>query len=540
MFLSRLLLLLIFFAQFWFPPAEKDTFPGGIRVESRQFGNRTISFKKSVEGSGKDFSPKENLYILELIANPAEGGSVDGSGQYQPGIQISISAVSNEGYSFENWTINEQVLSEESEYQFEMPNNDVRLQANFFAQYFINAEGNPIIGGNVEGSGYYSPGEWVTLTALPFDCFSFQNWTEDGEEVCDSVVYLFSADDHRNLKANFNLKNYVISAFAGEGGGILPNGDCGVPCGGGQSFIINPVEGFFIRDVLVDGVSQGAKENYEFSDVSQNHLIEAFFTPSIDGPTEVCPKAWSYYELDPSFQYEFSSVKWTLSEGGQIFGKDDQERATIHWGNAPGSFELVLEIITERGLESFPIYVEVAGNSPPEAVIVRKGENILLVDHTSGPFFDSFQWGITQAETFIDSILVGETFQFCWFDEINTQSGYYWVETTQEDNECKIRSFYNQPTSDGSALFLGHTTRASIFPNPVRDGVANLLLSDGFLDNISIEIISSKGLILEEFRFDRVELVMPLRLDLENIPPGFYLVLIRSEKNQITKKILIQ
>ncbi|MBO5809502.1 MAG: leucine-rich repeat domain-containing protein [Bacteroidales bacterium] len=57
-------------------------------------------------------------YNVTASANPAEGGSISGSGVYTHGETATLSATSNEGYQFINWTEEGTVVSEESEYSF--------------------------------------------------------------------------------------------------------------------------------------------------------------------------------------------------------------------------------------------------------------------------------------------------------------------------------------------------------------------------------------------------------------------------------------
>ncbi len=71
--------------------------------------------------------------------------------------------------------------------------------------------------------------------------------------------------------------NPVIGAFAGANGSIDPSGNVYVSFGGSQSFSIVPNEGFHTVDVLVDALSQGAISSYTFTDVTDNHTIEASF-----------------------------------------------------------------------------------------------------------------------------------------------------------------------------------------------------------------------------------------------------------------------
>ena len=93
----------------------------------------------------------------------------------------------------------------------------------------------------------------------------------------------------------FNLKRSVnyINATAGTGGTIVPAGKISVNAGADKTFNISPKDGYKILDVIVDGVSVGAKSSYTFSKVSANHTITATFeTAATTGsivPTIVMP-----------------------------------------------------------------------------------------------------------------------------------------------------------------------------------------------------------------------------------------------------------
>ena len=58
-------------------------------------------------------------------------------------------------------------------------------------------------GGAVSGSGEYSEGTQVTVTATPATGYHFVNWTENGTEVSTSATYSFIATANRTLTANF-------------------------------------------------------------------------------------------------------------------------------------------------------------------------------------------------------------------------------------------------------------------------------------------------------------------------------------------------
>ncbi|OPZ45015.1 MAG: serine/threonine-protein kinase [Euryarchaeota archaeon ADurb.BinA087] len=72
---------------------------------------------------------------------------------------------------------------------------------------------------------------------------------------------------------------YVIIANAGSGGSIVPADEVLVAAGGTQIFTIIPDTSYEIADVVVNGVSIGARSVYTFYNVNSNHVISARFSP---------------------------------------------------------------------------------------------------------------------------------------------------------------------------------------------------------------------------------------------------------------------
>ena len=97
-------------------------------------------------------------------------------------------------------------------------------------------------------------------------------------------------------------QKYTITATAGEGGFITPNGDVSVKEGASQTFAITADNGYEIADVLVDGNSVGAVETYTFDEVKANHTITVSFNKTATG-----------VEFDNDFeQDEFPGHGWTV------------------------------------------------------------------------------------------------------------------------------------------------------------------------------------------------------------------------------------
>ena len=69
-------------------------------------------------------------YTINVTANPAEGGTVEGGGTYEQGQSCTLTATANDGYTFINWTENDEVVSTEATYTFTVI-GDRTLVANF-------------------------------------------------------------------------------------------------------------------------------------------------------------------------------------------------------------------------------------------------------------------------------------------------------------------------------------------------------------------------------------------------------------------------
>ena len=168
-------------------------------------------------------------FTVTVSANPSEGGSVTGSGTYQEGQSCTVSATTNSGYFFDNWTENGVVVSVNTSYTFTV-NDNHNLVANFSAVplpiYNVSASANPNNGGTVTGDGPYEEGQSCTVTATANAGFTFNNWTENGNVVSTNPTYSFTVTENRNLIANFTINSYTVSVSANpsEGGGVTGGG----------------------------------------------------------------------------------------------------------------------------------------------------------------------------------------------------------------------------------------------------------------------------------------------------------------------------
>lgn len=118
-----------------------------------------------------------DTYTISVSANPSNGGSVSGNGTYHQGQSCTVIASSADGYSFLNWTENEEEVSTKANYTFEV-NRDRSLVANFEAvtpSYTVTIDSHITHGTLVVSpSGEVEVGNVVAITATPDENYELE------------------------------------------------------------------------------------------------------------------------------------------------------------------------------------------------------------------------------------------------------------------------------------------------------------------------------------------------------------------------------
>ena len=146
---------------------------------------------------------------IGATANPAEGGTVTGAGDYLYGSECTLEATANYGYTFINWTLNDDEVSTNPTYTFTVSEAG-NYVANFeLNTYTISVSANPEEGGTVAGAGVYTHGSVCTLTATPNPEFLFHNWTTpDGMVVSTEPELTFTVTEDATFIGNFESAYY--------------------------------------------------------------------------------------------------------------------------------------------------------------------------------------------------------------------------------------------------------------------------------------------------------------------------------------------
>ena len=194
---------------------------------------------------------------------------------------------------------------------------------NYVVKHTITASAGS--GGSISESGEIkvNDGASKTFTFTSNEGYKISDVLVDGVSVGAVSSYTFNniTEDH-TVSVSFAIITYTISASAGIGGSISPSGNVSVNYGSSKTFSISPNSGYKIDNVIVDGVSVGSVSSYIFSNITENHTINATFRQvytidvscgengsiSESGSIEVEPNSSKTFTFTPNDEYMINTV----------------------------------------------------------------------------------------------------------------------------------------------------------------------------------------------------------------------------------------
>lgn len=205
--------------------------------------------------------------VSPAVANVAYGGSA------------SFTITPSTGYHLLDVLVDGQSVGAVSSHTF----TDVKTAHNLHARFEINTY---VITASVGGSnGTISPGSATvrygasqTFSFIPGTGYHVSDVLVDGSSIGPVASYTFTnVDATHTVQASFAINTYVITtSVTGSGGSIDPGAI--VNYGDNRTFNITPASGYYVSDVLADGISRGPISSYTFTNVTADHTLSASFT----------------------------------------------------------------------------------------------------------------------------------------------------------------------------------------------------------------------------------------------------------------------
>ena len=315
-------------------------------------------------------------YHLILIADPEDGGTVNGSGIYNFQDEVDIDAAPNEGWHFVNWTdINGNIISDQASSTIEMPAEDLTLIANFaMSDYTLTLLAQPAEGGTVTGGGVYNFGNQVEVDAIPNEGWHFVNWTDsDGNVVSGdsfNVIEMPAAD--LSLTANFELSEFTVTVYVEPEDAGVVSGEGVYDFGEEVTLMAFEETGYeFISWNDPDGNELGTDHVYTFlmpaADVeitAHFALIDYLVSVAVEPEGAATVSGAGYYnfgdqvtlQAQPGQGYEF--VNWTSPDG------DELSDAAIYTFNMPA---VDVMVFANFELTTYSLNVNIIGNGSVDA-----------------------------------------------------------------------------------------------------------------------------------------------------------------------------
>ncbi|HBL75996.1 MAG: hypothetical protein A2W90_11305 [Bacteroidetes bacterium GWF2_42_66] len=154
-------------------------------------------------------------YVVNLLSNPVLGGTTSGSGSFNAGSNVTVTAFPNAEYNFVNWTEGTTIASTNAIYTFQL-NASRTLVANYVLKtYTLNVTATNGTAVKNPSQLSYNSGTIVELTATPNTGYNFTSWSGDATGFINPLSVTMNAN--KNITANFAINTYTLNVTANNG-----------------------------------------------------------------------------------------------------------------------------------------------------------------------------------------------------------------------------------------------------------------------------------------------------------------------------------
>ncbi|MFZ0929600.1 MAG: hypothetical protein WAN11_13430 [Syntrophobacteraceae bacterium] len=249
----------------------------------------------------KTFGAGNQFYTISASEGPGgtiSPSSLSGTESVISGGSCTFTAMPDTGYYVANVVVDGNSMGAVTGYTFTNVTASHTISFSFASAFpitaFVNGNGTITPAYADVNSGGSQP---FTITANTG--YYIAEVAVDGNPVGAPNSYTFTnVTEPHTIQASFAIDTYTITTSATGSGTIDPPSDT-VDYGGSQTFAIQPVQGTYIVDVQVDGVSQGPVASYTFTDVIANHVLSATF--SLNGPVKIVRTNLCYQHLQDAY-----------------------------------------------------------------------------------------------------------------------------------------------------------------------------------------------------------------------------------------------
>ncbi|MDB4349555.1 PKD domain-containing protein [Omnitrophica bacterium] len=501
-----------------------------------------------------DISATFAIDEFTITSSSNDGGMIDSEGDIIVtwGSNKVFNIIHDTGYHIVDVVVDTVSKGPITSHIFEDIREDHQISAEFAIDEFkITSSSGP--NGNISQEGVITVdyGSTLELTMEPDTGYHVADVLVDTESQGPIPSYIFEdITVAHQIYATFAINEHTITAQAGSGGTITPDGIVGVNEGDSKEFTIEPFTGYHIVDVVVDTVSKGPITSYEFTDITENHDISATFAidefkiTSSSGPNgsiseegvitvdygstrefQIIPDA-RYHIVDvvvdteskgpiPSHKFEYITSQHQISatfamNAYTITAKRNEGGTITPFGEIPANEgdSVTFEIEPDDGY--FIEYVKVDGVS--EGAITSYPFENITEDHEIEARFATYKYALNINAENGNVIKAPDTELYDWGTTVMLNAvgdeGFHFVEwsgdITGKENPARITMYSNK---DITAHFSDDTTLPTIIlENDQLDGStvfkSPLTITGTIRDDEGITVAEINGGEFDEFNED--------------------------------------
>ena len=206
-------------------------------------------------------------YTVTANVSPSNAGVVNGTGVYEAGSTIVLSAEANPGYTFDRWsdgvTQNPRTIT---------VNGNMDFTAYFSQnQYVVTVMAMPSNAGTVSGGGAYYYGEMAMLSATAYSGYEFQGWSDGSTENPHPVLVTGNAT-YTATFSQMGTTYYSVSAYVSPYDAGYVTGTGTFPEGGTTMLSAYAYNGY-----TFDHWNDGSTQNPRTVTVNNNMSFTAYF-----------------------------------------------------------------------------------------------------------------------------------------------------------------------------------------------------------------------------------------------------------------------
>lgn len=484
------------------------------------------------------FANFKRVYHIGVVADPENGGNVSGEGDYSEGSYCTVTATANPGFKFSRWTCNNEQVSLDSTYSFQVA-EDRNLVAKFIKVCHIETEVEPSDGGTVTGAGEYDAGETVTLTATPNDYYTFSHWN-DGETVNPREILV---QEDATYIAYFSPLVPII------------NEDITVPATicSGESLELNAPSttnaeetawqiaenADFESPIIYEGQPlNGSYNGWKLRFTATNQLGTVFSNVvdiniqvielSLTGDTQVCSNTEAGYAVQANGNYAY---RWSVSDPEAIV-KGDGPAINVLWSTHAGRKQLsvVAQDLNTGCSDSLTMTVNVESHVAIHDSIVCKekdGLPYLLLYANSDTLEYQYQW-------YCNDSVIPCTKQYYYVPSSagGIPPGKYKVYVSRSEDAAG--NLYCGEFSPEFEIAASDGTRVTFYPNPCHTNGRLVIVNEDW-GEVDMDIYSTDGRLMHHQTLHGRQNEITVTL-----PQGIYLLRLANRNGVKTEKIVIQ